>query len=82
MHPDDLEPGLPPAERDGLLRLAAQLDEARPTPPAGFRGELGRAVAVDAQRRHLRPRPPQLWLTVAALTVVGLVLLLVAATQV
>ena len=78
----DLDPQLSAAERTQLLQMAAFLQAERPTPQPAFRGELGRAVVTEAQRRHLRARPERLWLLVTVFLLTGLLLLVVAASQV
>ncbi|MCW3011335.1 MAG: hypothetical protein JWO90_1739 [Solirubrobacterales bacterium] len=62
--------------------MAERLEAERPVAAAAFRGDLGRAVALDAKRRHLRPRPSRLWPQVAALAIVGAAFLAFAAAQV
>lgn len=72
----------PPAEADALARLAARLEAARPAPAPEFRGGLGRAVELEARRRRVRPRPPNLWAITSALAVAGSLLLAVAVAQI
>lgn len=81
MHTNDLDPDLPPSEHEGIARMAARLEKERPAPPAAFRGDLGRAVTADEQRRRLRPRPAHLWVMVASLVATGSALLGLAASQ-
>jgi hypothetical protein len=69
----DEPPELEPADRD----LADHLALARPVPPAGFRGRLGRRLA-DRDPGY-GPRPERLRLTVAGYLGAGGLLIVLAA---
>ncbi len=64
-----------------LARIELLLAERRPVPAASFRGDLGRAVAIEVRRRRITARPEHLWARVIAPVAVGAVLLAVAAAQ-
>lgn len=68
-------------EAQDLDRVSQMLSEARPAPVPGFSEELGQAVELEAGRRRIRPRPPQLWVIASALVLGGATLLAVAAAQ-
>ena len=71
------EQNVDPSAADQVF--ADQLDSARPMPPAGFRGALGRHLAaIDP---GYGPRPEHLWLLVLGYLLAGGVLLLVGALQ-
>lgn len=81
MSHDDLEPGMDPDEAAALAAVRDRLERAHPTSTPRFKRELGRSVRTEAARRHLRHRPTWLWLRISALVAIGVLLLLLAASQ-
>ncbi len=77
---DDLPPDLEPAERERMIALARRLDEERPLPAPGFRGELRRRLAGAEAAGAVAPRRVRSLALSYALS--GLLLLAVAAAGV
>jgi hypothetical protein len=74
---DDLPPGLEPAELERMAAIARRLEQARPLPAPGFRGQLRRRLADAEAAGAMAPRRARsLALSYAAS---GLLLLAVAA---
>jgi hypothetical protein len=79
--PHELDPILPPEQRDDLVRLAERLETGRPLPSPTFRGELRRRLLGTATEPRRRPSAAaarfRLW--VAGYTAAGTLCLAVAA---
>lgn len=76
----DLPPDLEPAEVARMAAVALRLDQARPLPAPGFRGELRRRLAGAEEGGAVAPRRVRTLALSSALS--GLLLLAVAAVGV
>jgi hypothetical protein len=56
LRPDDLDPSLSPREHAALERMALRLEDERPLPAAGFRGDLRRGLVRESGRSPLAAR--------------------------
>lgn len=72
----DLGPDAAPGEAEALLELADQLEQHRPIPSAGYRGELRRRLLTRVGSR--RSRPQRVGALISAYASSGVVLLAVA----
>ncbi len=77
---DDLPPDLGPAELERITAIAERLEQERPLPAPGFRGELGRLLAGAEAEGAVAPRRIRSLAFSSALS--GLLLLAVAAVGV
>jgi hypothetical protein len=79
--PHELDPILPPEQRDDLVRLAERLESDRPLPGPTFRGNLRRRLFGTSSQPRSRPSAAtarfRLW--VAGYTAAGTLCLAVAA---
>lgn len=76
----DLPPDLEPAEVERMIAIGQRLDEERPLPAPGFRGELRRRLAGAQAAGAVAPRRIRALATSYALS--GLLLLAIAAAGV
>lgn len=78
MNPDRaVRAGLEPDAPEALIRLAARLEQGRPLPGGGFRGELRRRLLAQQGAA----RPPRLRLLIAGYASAGIALLLIGAAS-
>jgi hypothetical protein len=73
----DLGPDEAPGEAEALLALADRLEQERPIPSSGFRGELRRALLARVGSRPVRSQ--RVGSLIGAYACSGVVLLAVAA---
>jgi hypothetical protein len=77
----ELDPILPPEQRDDLVRLSARLEADRPIPTPGFRGNLRRSLLGTSAQPRRQPSAAtahfRLW--AAGYTAAGTLCLAVAA---
>jgi hypothetical protein len=79
--PHELDPILPPEQRDDLVRLSERLEADRPIPSPGFRGNLRRRLlgTVSQPRRQPGVAATRFRLWAAGYTAVGTLCLAIAA---
>lgn len=79
--PHELDPILPPGQREDLIRLSERLEADRPIPSPGFRGNLRRKLLGTDSRPRRQPSAVtarfRLW--AAGYTAIGTLCLAVAA---
>jgi hypothetical protein len=79
--PHELDPILPPEQRDDLVRLSERLEADRPIPSPGFRGSLRRRLLGTSSQPRRQPSAAaarfRLW--AAGYTAAGALCLAVAA---
>jgi hypothetical protein len=79
--PHELDPILPPEQRDDLVRLSQRLEADRPIPSPGFRGNLRRRLVGTSSEPRRQPSAAasrfRLW--AAGYTAAGALCLAIAA---